>query len=239
MSYPDLSTLLPADGSSRRITAHEFVVGTLRRAILGGQLAGGTRLVQSDVARDLKVSTTPVREALRDLAAEGLVQMDAHRGAIVQQLDATDLEEIYGIRTVLEPYCARLGVARISEEQLAEVTALQAQMDAERDIGSWVELNRRFHRVLIEASRSTRLIGLLKNLQDAASIYVSASLQTTPEDQRTGNLEHHAILDAYRKRDPDAATRAILTHLNRTMAIVEDKAAHESAADESPVPSPA
>src|SRR5690242_7828107 len=94
--FPDLAI------SGGRRTAHEFVRESLRRAILRGDLTGGERLIQADIAATLEVSTTPVREALRDLAAEGLISLDRHRGGVVRGLNWEDMEEIRKIRHQLE-----------------------------------------------------------------------------------------------------------------------------------------
>ena len=77
-----------------RRTAHEFVKDSLRRAILRGDLSGGSRLIQADLATMLNVSTTPVREALRDLATEGFITLDRHRGGVVRELNWSEMEEI-------------------------------------------------------------------------------------------------------------------------------------------------
>src|SRR3990172_11947171 len=101
---PELRISPPEEGfAATRQTAHEFVRGVLRRAILNGELASGSRLVQAELAAMLDVSTTPVREALRDLATEGLVQFDPHRGAIVSELSSEDVHAISAFRTVLDP----------------------------------------------------------------------------------------------------------------------------------------
>ena len=84
--------------SATRQTAHEYVREVLRRAILSGDIPVGSRLVQAELATTLEVSTTPVREALRDLASEGLIQFDPHRGAVVSELSGEELQEIYEIR---------------------------------------------------------------------------------------------------------------------------------------------
>ena len=114
-------------------TAHEFVRETLRRAILRGDLAGGSRLIQTDLAAQLQVSTTPLREALRDLATEGLITLDRHRGGVVRELDRDDIEEIRLIRGQLEPLSVASPSRGVTDQQLREVDALCDQMDRARD----------------------------------------------------------------------------------------------------------
>lgn len=207
--------------SSRRQTAHEFVRDTLRHAILSGNLAGGTRLVQAELASELDVSTTPVREALRDLAAEGLIRLDPHRGAIVHEIDMEEMQEIYELRRILEPACARRAVESITDEELARAYGLQAQMDqCGEDLGLWVQLNRDFHALLTDASRSPRLIAILRGLRDSAAVYVGLGLRSVPEHLPVGNAEHHRLLAAFDARDPDAAADAILEHLVSTVGVL-------------------
>ena len=131
--------LRTADGEWR--TAHEFVRETLRQAILRGDLTGGSRLIQADLATQLRVSTTPVREALRDLATEGLITLDRHRGGVVRELNWDDMEEIRQIRQQLEPLAISMAVAGITDDQLAEAERLCDRMEDVDDLASWVDLN--------------------------------------------------------------------------------------------------
>jgi DNA-binding GntR family transcriptional regulator len=206
--------------SEERRTAHQSVRDTLRRAILSGTLSGGTRLVQADIAAQLKVSTTPVREALRDLAAEGLILFDPHRGAIVHELDLSELVEVYEIRKALESLAVRKATQRINDEQLAAAAALQDTMDGEHDPGAWVELNWQFHSLLERAANSPRLWSMVKTVQDAAAIYVGHSLKVEPQRMAAGNREHWAMLEAMRRRDSDKAVVLLVQHLDATLGAV-------------------
>src|SRR5665811_2234033 len=121
---PDLSDL---SGTTRQ-TAHEYVREVLRKNILNGDLPGGARLVQAELGAMLDVSTTPVREALRDLASEGLVRFDPHRGAVVTELDLEDVKDIYEIRRILEPEAMRQSAPKVSEELLVQLRKLHQRM---------------------------------------------------------------------------------------------------------------
>ncbi len=198
-----------------RRTAHEFVKDTLRHAILSGQIARGTVLVQTTLAQQLRVSTTPVREALRDLAAEGLVKLDAHRSAIVQPGSLDEMEEVYSLRILLEPYAARRACDNITEQQLSEARATHERMLATRDEDEWVMLNAVFHQTLVDSAGSPRLSAILKGLRDSALVYVGMRVRGQAMIN-TANREHEAILDAFARRDKDAAAAAILNHLDET-----------------------
>ncbi|HZD00827.1 MAG TPA: GntR family transcriptional regulator [Actinomycetes bacterium] len=204
----------------QRLTAHELVRETLRRAILSGLLPGGTRLVQADIAAQLSVSTTPVREALRDLAGEGLIRIDAHRGAVVHELDMSELEELYEIRKALEPLGLRKTLERLTDAELSAAAALQERMDQETDAGAWTELNWRFHTLIQQPAHSPRLSALIKSLQDASAQYVGHSLLKVSGRMNEGNAEHHGILDALGARDADRAAKILHDHLDRTLKAI-------------------
>lgn len=221
--------------SQPRRTAHQFVRETLRRAILTGALDGGTRLVQADIAAQLEVSTTPVREALRDLAADGLIHFDPHRGAIVRELDMTELVELYDIRKALESLAVRKAAVEITEAQLKSATELQDRMDRESDVGLWVQLNSEFHSMLYRASMSPRLFSLVESVQDAATIYVAHSLAVSPGRIKDGNREHRSLITALRKRDGEKAATILQSHLDATLQTIVSANSTETA-DPEPAP---
>ena len=208
-------------GVERR-TAHQMVRDALRRAILEGSLRGGTRLVQSEIAARLQVSTTPVREALRDLATEGLIHLDAHRGAVVRETSLDEVLEIYDLRLLLEPEAVRRAAERIEADQLTALEGLQRRMDEELDPVQWVQLNRDFHRGLVGASRSRRLAGTLQHLEDVAAVYVGLALRAAGDHFARGNADHHELIEACRRRDGDAAAAIIRRHLQDTLRILQD-----------------
>lgn len=201
----------------QRLTAHEFVRDTLRRAILSGALVGGARLVQADIAAQLGVSTTPVREALRDLAADGLIRIDPHRGAAVHELDLEELEDIYEIRKSLEPLAIRKAAARITDEQLTEAQRLLDLMEKSKDSGVWVDLNWQFHSLIESAANSPRLATLLKTVQDASAQYVGHAIKIVPGRSDEGNAEHQGIVDALRAGDGNKAAKILYAHLDGTL----------------------
>lgn len=211
---------LVLDGLSHR-TAHEAVRESIRQAIMRGDLEGGSRLIQSELAESLGVSTTPVREALRDLATEGLVEFDRYRGAVVHLPTLEEVRETYEIRLLVEPAAARKAVHRISEEDLQAASALLSRIDDEDDIGRFVDLNRNFHAVLLAPGVSKRLEPILRVLRDAAAIHVSASLKARPSQMRDSNVIHHDLLDAYRRRDAEAAAELTSRHLSSTVEAIE------------------
>jgi DNA-binding GntR family transcriptional regulator len=215
-----------ADSKQHRLTAHQMVRETLRQAILSGRLTGGTRLVQADIAATLDVSTTPVREALIQLASEGLIQFDAHRGAIVHEIDLGELRDIYEMRTALEPIAVRRAAQRITDDQLDAAAGLIQEMDENVNPETWVERNWQFHFLIEQAAGSPRLGTVIKTVQNSAILYIARSVQAHPGRMREGNDEHRSLLAALRKRDEDRAAAIMVQHLNNTMkAISRDSSA--------------
>ena len=200
-----------------RQTAHEYVRDVLRRAILNGELATGTRLVQAELAAMLDVSTTPVREALRDLATEGLVRFDPHRGAVVTELDSTDLKDIYEIRQILEPHAMRQAVPHIGEPLLVQLRKVHQRMIDDLHSASFVDLNRTFHMAIYEAGTSSRMLSIIRSLEDAAVMYIGAALKRVPGLRENAIHDHGDILAALEAGDADAAVAAIQKHLQLPM----------------------
>lgn len=207
-------------GNTRQ-TAHEYVREVLRRSILNGDLSGGARLVQAELAATLDVSTTPVREALRDLASEGLVRFDPHRGAVVTELDGEDLNDIYEIRRILEPEAMRQSVPHITDALLTQLRKLHQRMIDDPHSASFVDLNRIFHLAIYEAGTSSRMLSIIRSLEDAAVMYIGAALKNVSGLRESAIHDHSAILDALETRDTEAAVAAITDHLTLPIKAVE------------------
>jgi DNA-binding GntR family transcriptional regulator len=200
-------------------TAHRTVTDRLREAILSGELPGGMRLVQSELAASLAVSVTPVREALRDLVGEGLVEFDPYRGATVHEPTLEELEEIYELRTLLTARTVAAGVEQISEGELAQAAALHKAMRSEHDPAAWLDLNRQFHHVLDAASRRPLYQEILGRLADLSALYVGVSISGSKARRKRADKDHGELIDAYRSGDPDLAVEIALRHLGDTVEI--------------------
>lgn len=203
-------------------TAHEFVHHALRAAVLDGTLPSGARLVQSDLAQQLGVSTTPVREALRDLATEGLVVLDPHRGAVVRALNIEEVRELYELRMTLEPLMVQRVAASITDERLDRAAELHGRMAEPCDPQTWSRLNRDFHALFSETADSSRLASILTSLRDSAAPYVAMSLLARPGQAPQANAEHAEMVTAYRAGDVDRAVELTLGHLSSTLRVIEE-----------------
>jgi DNA-binding GntR family transcriptional regulator len=209
-------------------TAHEFVKESLRRAILRGDLGGGSRLIQADLASMLKVSTTPVREALRDLATEGLITVDRHRGGVVRELDWAEMEDVRLIRHELDPLAVKLALDHITKAELAEAERLRLQMANEKDLGDWVELNTQFHLVFHNATGATQLTAILKRFDEATAIYAAQAQRWHPEIRRRADADHLALIEAFRGGQVNDAIEVMIRHpaLSIEMTRPEERESH-------------
>ena len=197
--------------------AREMVKRVLHRGIVTGTIPGGTRLVQSHIAEELAVSTRPVRDALRELAAEGFVRVDNRGAAVVHELSRTELEDIYEIRKMLEPVAAARAAKYAGRASMLMAFGLLDAMESETDGPVWADYNCRFHSVIEEAGNSPMLVSVLKNLRELSALYVTHSILSEPDRVRYGNAEHSEILQAIIARDPEAAADAMLRHLDGTI----------------------
>ena len=210
-------------------TAQAVVADRLRHAVLSGQLPPGSRLLQAAVAEEMRTSTTPVREAMRELAGEGLLDLDPHRGVMVHSSSVKELEEIYQIRSLLEPVAIAATVTNVTPEQVAFAEDLVERMDRESDVAEWAMLNVAFHAGLAEATGLPILNSILAKLRNVSALYVASMLHHHPGTIGTANEEHRALLKACKSGDIKAATATENAHLRHTLILVQEQMAPAAA----------
>jgi DNA-binding GntR family transcriptional regulator len=215
--------LTPWPAAQRGLSARHRVKLALHHGIMSGAIPGGTHLVQSIIADEFAVSTRQVREALRDLAAEGFVRIDARGAAVVNQLCRSDLEDIYQIRLLLEPVAVARVAVLAREDTVIRAVKLLAVMESETDAERWAGFDSGFHRALGESGNSPRLAALLENLRELSARYVQHSILAVPDRARESNAEHEAIMRAVMKGDPDAAADAMFRHLDGTLSALRGR----------------
>jgi DNA-binding GntR family transcriptional regulator len=200
------------------ITVTDYVVNSIRERILAGYYAAGARLDQQTLIEDLGASLIPVRESLRQLEGEGLVQIHPHRGAFVADLSITELKEIYLVREVLEETAAQLAVPNLSTQQLDDLAALIEKMEhatAANDYAQLFDLNRAFHFTLYETSSNSLLIQMITGLWDRSRRY--RQLYTyLPERTSQALVEHKDIYSACMAGDADKAGTAVRNNVRQT-----------------------
>ncbi|MBP7148720.1 MAG: GntR family transcriptional regulator [Acidobacteria bacterium] len=193
----------------------------MRSEILDGRLAPGEWLRQEKVARDFGVSQTPVREAFKQLAAEGLVEHAPYRGVRVISFSPADVEDLYTARFHVEGRAARFAAEQISVHDIEELRSLHARMcacETPRDLAEYRELNRRFHLLIVEAARRPFLCRTLAQLWAAfptmlwGNVPGVAALSVPGRDDPDA-AEHAEIVAALAARDPDRAERAVQQHI--------------------------
>ena len=190
----------------------------LREAILSGELEPGETLSQVKLARQLGVSRTPLREAIRMLQREGLVEGEPNKRIVVAPFSVEDMEELYALRITVEALGVRLTVPQLSEEELATLDGRLAQMAyfAEReDYERYAVPHAEFHAGLVAGS-GTRIVNLLSQLSDHTERYRRLHTTRAPHAWEQGAREHRAILDACIARDVDSAALRLAEHLSHT-----------------------
>jgi len=187
----------------------------IRQAILDGRLEPGSRLKEEELARELGISRTPVREALLMLQAEGLVDATPNRGAIVRSHTADDLRDLYQLRALLEGYGARLAAGRISDEQVHELWASCYRFEAlcgETDIRALVRENLFFHNSVLDAAGSSRLSWMVRKVIETPLVYKSY-IWYSPEQKRISAHYHKQIAGALESHDPERAELVMKEHV--------------------------
>lgn len=204
-------------------TLHARTVELLREAITSGRLAPGERLRTQALAEELGVSRLPVREALHTLRAEGLVEFESHRGAVVASLSAEEIQEVYLLRTLLEPAAACLAAARRPDGVVADLTRLVERLEAaEAEPSRWIDLDREFHMTLYRASGQRLLCESIARLRASVERYVRLYI-LAPRNIPHSRAKHREILLACRAGNAVLAERATREHLAEVEEIFLDE----------------
>jgi DNA-binding GntR family transcriptional regulator len=207
--------LRPGDGAR---TLADVALAELREAIVSGEIPSGAPLTLQDLVERLSMSSVPIREALRLLEQKGLVDRRPHRGVIVSEMSAADLEDTYNIRLDLESMAVRRAATRMQEADRAQLSALLDQYDAalraEHNLARHVHTA--LHMAIYERADSRLLRLLLPTLWDNSERYrqLQLSVRGTPEQRFE---EHRLLVEACTSGDPGRAERELRKHLSRTM----------------------
>jgi DNA-binding GntR family transcriptional regulator len=216
-----LRALLEQQGDNA--TTAEAVYRTLRQAIMDGALAPGERLRSDALASELRVSRTPVREALRKLEAEGLVDHSGSR-LVVRAFSEQDLTELFFVREALEGMAARLAAENGTPSEIAEIRELLDDMETVRrrgDLGALRRLTGEFHQLVCRTSHNNRLLQSLKALLDSARQIQTSTLYG--EGRAAAALqEHRDLVAAIAARDGDEAEKLARAHRRRTLVLRKD-----------------
>lgn len=202
----------------------ELVAERIREGVRSGRYMAGQRLVEADITSELAVSRGPVREAMRRLAAEGLVEIAYHQGARIRRLSRSDVLALYEIRELLEGLAARHAAEQIETDKVLAKKIKSLKRDMQRsskdaDVERYVQLNRDFHDLLVESSGNPHLPALIENLQTQVMRFQFRSLldhNAILESER----DHEKIVNAVLDADSARAERAMRRHIRRSRDLV-------------------
>ena len=196
---------------------YEEVADQLRVRIFAHELAPGTWIDEQTLAKEFGISRTPLREAIKVLAAEGLITMKLRRGAYVTEVNRGDLEQIFTILSLLEGQAAKEAATKAQEKDLNELDDMHLRLEkaaADRNLEQFFEVNVRFHERVIAIANNPWMTSVIADLRKVLKLQRKDSLSRTGRLQSSLS-EHREILKALLKRDPIAAEQAMRTHLAR------------------------
>ncbi|MEO6083449.1 MAG: GntR family transcriptional regulator [Umezawaea sp.] len=202
-------------------TKSDFAYTTLREKILSGEFAPGQVLNQATLARTIGISTTPLREGLRRLKSEGLVDLDAHRDARVTELTAEEARDLLELRASLDPLAVALAAQRRTKADIREIRAAAVDLEPLPSNPGVDDLvtHRRFHSALYRASHNDLLIATLDGLWDKADRYRRLALEVARgQDERDRTTaEHHELVEHVIAGDSDAAAAVMRRHVSASL----------------------
>jgi len=196
----------------------EFAYDTMRKRILSGQYEPGTQLKEERLAEELGMSRTPIRAALKKLAEDKLVSVEANRGVFVAGWTRWDIEEMFSLRALLEPHAARLAAARATESDIGKLNEINAEMAsaiksrADDAVLRIQAANRAFHMHLLDCAKSQRLKSMLVTLIDMPVITRSFFLYSAPDFARSLQ-QHEDIAYAVQTHDGELACNLMESHI--------------------------
>jgi DNA-binding GntR family transcriptional regulator len=207
----------------------EIVFESLREAIINGILEPGERLMEIQLAEEMGVSRTPVREAIRKLELEGFVVMIPRKGAYVAGISMKDIADVFEIRAALESLAAGLAAERITEEELEQLERTlvrNSEVTEINNLDALVDIDTDFHDVLYKASRNVRLVQIISNLREQIQRFRKASL-SHPGRMKDALEEHKKMVEAISERNVELAQNLARDHIenaeNSMLDVLKEK----------------
>jgi DNA-binding GntR family transcriptional regulator len=199
-----------------RTSLTSAVAERLRDQIIRGEIQEGAQLRQDVIATQFQVSRIPVREALRQLDAEGLITIVPNRGAVVPELSPDDIEELFAIRALLEPEVLKVSIPHLTPADFTKAEAVlkkfSQELKREEHIAGWGVLNSEFHSILYSGANRPRFMSIIRNVNHNGERYTRLQLYLT-HGMKRANEEHHHILELCRERDVAAACKLLRQHI--------------------------
>lgn len=208
----DNLSLARKDNTYRSLT--QIIVELIREEIYEGTYKPGARLNISDLAQRFSASAVPVREALRNLETEGLVEFIPNRGVVIRDLSATEVRELCLMRLPLELLAATQAALHADDKALDAIEELLKEMDEAEGSKEWYGLHDRFHHEFYSLSQLPRLTQYIEVLRGQMRPYAKLYL-SNPKHVEMAQVEHYRMVEAARARDPNAIRPALVEHLRR------------------------
>ncbi len=216
-----------------RASLHDEIVSRIRGMIFAGEFVGGQRVPEKQLCEQLSVSRTPLREALKVLASEGLLVLLPNRGARIAQITVENLDEIFPIMGTLESLAGEIACSRITDDKIDEIRALHFQMLAHhkrRALNEYFKVNQAIHLKILEATNNKALVATYLSLAGRIRLArFRANFSQDRWDQAVA--EHEEILDALSRRDASALAQILRTHLENTCQTVKTALGKEAASE--------
>lgn len=203
----------------KSMAARDWVFQVIRTAIVRGVLPGGVPLRQDEISSALSVSHIPVREAFRQLEAQGLIRIYPNRGAVVTKLSREEMSNVMDVRITLELGAIRRSVPSMTDEVIARAETIYDGLSTERDLNAIEDLNLRFHFVLYEPANNPVMFQFIDQLHANVDRYVRP-FYSEVEIHYNSNEEHKQLLEACRARDVELSSAILRTHLETTKVLL-------------------
>ena len=220
-----------AEAVDRGVASHR-IAACLRDDILAGRLRPGERVRQEEIAAQAGLSRLPVREALRILHSQGLVQLKANSGAWVSKLDLAECQAVYKMRERLEPLALSESMPHLDAETVQRIDDLQTEIEDNTDQDRFLALDREMHLLCYAGNPIAELNGMVERFWNTTQAYRRAFVRMSgPERMWVVNAEHRLLIDAIRRGDIDDGERFLVAHIRRTR---ESLAHHPEVFDTAP-----
>lgn len=221
-------------GATNGTVASHRIAARLRDDILAGRLRPGERIRQEEIAEREGASRLPVREALRILHSQGLIQLKANSGAWVSTLDLAECQAVYKMRERLEPLALAESIPHLDEDTLHRIDELQDEIEGTADQDRFLTLDRELHLLCYIGNPIADLTRMVERFWDTTQPYRRAFVRVSgPERMWVVNAEHRLLIDAIRRKDEIDAERYLVTHIRRTRISLAHHPEVFSAADRS------
>jgi DNA-binding GntR family transcriptional regulator len=203
----------------------EHVYSGIKSSIIGGDFEPGRRLIEERLAEDMKTSRTPVREAIQKLEKEGLIYKLARGGFAVKGVSEEEVEEVFGLRAILEGYAGYLATARIESSEvksLEEIIKLEEACLRDMDIDEFIKLDGEFHDILYKAAKNNRLYSLLNDLRDYMYRYRVIILRYGRKAQYAVQ-DHKDMLASLKAKNARQVEKLVRKHMTRGKELIKKK----------------